>query len=94
MKESNIEAKETIEMSLRLLGGMEVNEKMDTHETEEEREKKRKLDEGKEGKMTKPNEDMAHLKSDIMEALRKSDEKMDSYSRKTDEKNGMLLQKD
>ena len=36
--------------------------------------------------MTKPNEDMAHLKSDIMEALRKSDEKVDSYSRKTDEK--------
>ena len=36
--------------------------------------------------MTKPNEDVAHLKRDIMEALRKSDEKMDSYSRKTDEK--------
>ena len=86
MKANNIEAKETIEMSLRLLGGMEVNEQMDTHETEEDREKKRKLDEGKEGKMTKPNEDMAHLKRDIMEALRKSDEKMDSYSRKTDEK--------
>ena len=75
MKENNIEAKEMIEMSLRLLGGMEVNEQMDTHETEEDREKKRKLDEGKEGKMTKPNEDMAHLKRDIMEALRKSDEK-------------------
>ena len=42
MKENNIEAKETIEMSLRLLGGMDVNEKMDTHETEEEREKKKK----------------------------------------------------
>ena len=86
MKENNIEAKETIEMSLRLLGGMEVNEKMDTHETEEEREKKRKLDEGKEGKMTKPNEDMAHLKSDIMEALRKSDEKIECYSKKTEER--------
>ena len=48
--------------------------------------KKRKRDEGKEGKMTKPNDDMAHLKRDIMEALRRSDEKMDSYSRKTDEK--------
>ena len=55
---------------------------MDTHETEEDREKKRKLDEGKEGKMTKPNDDMAHLKRDIMEALKRSDEKMDSYSRK------------
>ena len=40
MKENNIEAKETIEMSLRLLGGMEVNEQMDIHETEEDREKK------------------------------------------------------
>ena len=79
MKENNIEAKETIEMSLRLLGGMDVSEQMDTHETEEDREKKRKLDEGKEGKMTKANED-------IMEAFKKSDEKMDSYSRKTDEK--------
>ena len=46
----------------------------------------KKLDEGKEGKTTKPNDDMVYLKRDIMEALRKSDEKMDSYSRKTDEK--------
>ena len=75
MKANNIEAKATIEMSLRLLGGMEVNEQMDTHETEEDREKKRKLDEGKEGKMTKLNDDMAHLKRDIMEALKRSDEK-------------------
>ena len=44
MKENNIKANETIEMSLRLLGGMEANEHMDTHETEEDREKKRKLD--------------------------------------------------
>ena len=36
--------------------------------------------------MTKANEDMAHLKRDIMEAFKKSDEKMDSCSRKTDEK--------
>ena len=36
--------------------------------------------------MTKPNDDMAHLTRDIMEALTRSDEKMDSYSRKTDEK--------
>ena len=86
MKENNIEAEETIEMSLRLLGGMDVNEKMDTHETEEEREKKRKLDEGKEGKMTKPNEDMAHLCCDIMEALRKSDEKIECYSKRTEER--------
>ena len=40
MKENNIEAKETIETSLRLLGGMEVNEQMDSLKTEEDREKK------------------------------------------------------
>ena len=83
MKEKNIKANETIEMSLRLLGGMEANEQMDTHETEEDREKKRKLDEGKEGKATKPSDDMAHLRKDIMEALKK-----------IRRKNGMLLQKE
>ena len=36
--------------------------------------------------MTKPNEDMAHVKRDIMEALKKSDEKMECYSRKTEER--------
>ena len=36
--------------------------------------------------MTKPNEDMAHLKSDIMEALRKSDEKIECYSKRTEER--------
>ena len=86
MKENNIEAKATIEMSLRLLGGMEVDEQMDTQETEEDREKTRKLEEGKEGKATKPTDDMVYLKRDIMEALQRSDEKMDGYSRKTDEK--------
>ena len=40
MKENNIKANETIEMSLRLLGGMEANEHMDTHGTEEDRKKK------------------------------------------------------
>ena len=75
MKDNNIDANETIEMSMRLLGGMEVNEQMDTHETEEDREKKRKLDEGKEVKATKPSEDIAHLRKDIMEALKKTDEK-------------------
>ena len=80
MKENNIQAKATIEMSLRLL------EQMDTHETEEDREKKRKLEEGKEGKATKPTDDMVYLKRDIMEALKRSNEKVDSYSKKTDEK--------
>ena len=83
---NNIEAEATLEMSLRLLRGMEMNEQMDTHETEEDREKKRKLEERKEGKMTKPNEDTVYLRRDFMEALRRSDEKMESYSRKTHEK--------
>ena len=85
-KENNIQAAATIEMSLRLLGGMERNEQRDTHETEEGREKKRKLEEGKEGQMTKPNDDTVYLRRDILVALKRLDEKLDSYSRKTDEK--------
>ena len=48
--------------------------------------KKRKLEEGKEGKMTKPNDDTVYLRRDFMEALKRSDEKMERYSRKSDEK--------
>ena len=36
--------------------------------------------------MTKPNDDTVYLRRDSMEALKRSDEKMESYSRKTDEK--------
>ena len=61
IKENNIEAEATIEMPLRLLGGVEKNGQMDTHETEEDMEKKRKLEEGKEGEATKPNDDMVYL---------------------------------
>ena len=60
IKENNIEAEATLEMSLRLLGGMEKNEQMDANEIEEDRDKKRKLEEGKEGKMTKPNDDTVY----------------------------------
>ena len=52
MKEHNTEAEATIEMSLRLLGGMKMNEQMDTHETEEDREKKEKA--GRRKKKEKP----------------------------------------
>ena len=75
IKENNIEAEAAIEMSLRLLGEVEKNEQKDTHETEEDREKKRKLEEGNEGTATKANDDMVYLKRDIMEALKRSDEK-------------------
>ena len=58
--------------------------------------KKRKLEEVKERKMTKPNEDTVYLKRDIMEALKRSDEKngkvlkkdrrkMENFSRKVDD---------
>ena len=50
MRENNIEAKAPIEMSSRLLGGMEVNEQMDTHEIEEDREKKESWMKEKKGK--------------------------------------------
>ena len=103
IKGNNIEAEATFEMYLRLLGGMDKNEQMDTHETEEDREKKRKLEEGKEGKMTKPNDDTVYLRRDIMEALKRSDEKwkatqikteekMDDFSRKADEMLEQFLQ--
>ena len=86
IEENNIGAEATLEVSLRLVGGMEKNEQMDTQETEEDREKKRKLEEGKEGKMMKPSDDTVYLRRDVMEALKTSDEKMESYSRKADEK--------
>ena len=86
IEENNIEAEATLELSLRLLGGVEKNEQMDLHETEKDREKKRKLEEGKEGKMTKPDDDTVYLRREKMEALKRSDEKMESYSRKADEK--------
>ena len=49
IEENNIGTETTIGMSLRLLGGMEKSELMDTLESEEER-KKRNLDEVSEGK--------------------------------------------
>ena len=36
--------------------------------------------------MTKPNDDTVYLRRDVMEAFKRSDEKMESYSRKADEK--------
>ena len=49
--------------------------------------------EGKEGKSTKPNDDMVYLKRDIMEALKRSDEKWIATQGKP-MKNGKLLKKD
>ena len=91
-KENNIGAEATIEMSLRIFGGMEKGELMDTLETEEEREKKRKLEEMCEGKSTRPSEDAVFLRKEIIDALERSDEQMESYSKKTDEKMVNFLQ--
>ena len=41
IEESNIESGATIEMSLRIMGGMEKEELMETSETEEERQKRK-----------------------------------------------------
>ena len=75
IEENNTEAEATLGMSLRFLGGMEKNEQMDAHATEEDREKKRKFEEGKDGKMMKPNDDTVYLRRDTMEALKRSDQK-------------------
>ena len=70
IEENNIGTETTIEMSLRLLGGMEKSELMDTLESEGDREKKRKLDEMSEGKRTRPSEDALFLRTEIIDALK------------------------
>ena len=67
-------------------GRNEKSELMDTLESEEDREKKRKLEETCEGKLTRLSEDAMFLRREIIDALKGSDVKMESYSRKTDEK--------
>ena len=81
-EENNIEAEAALEMSLRLLGGMEKSEPMDTLESEEDREKKRKLEEMCEGKLTRPSEDAMFLRKEIIDALNRSDEKWKVTQRK------------
>ena len=92
IEESNIGTETTIDMSLRLQGGMEKSELMDTLESEEDREKNRKLEETCESKLMRPSEDAMFSRKDIIDALKRSDEKMESYSRKTDEKIEKFLQ--
>ena len=64
---------------------------MDTLESEEDREKKRKLEETCEGKLTRPSEDAMFFRQEIIDALKRSDEKTESESRKTDEKMEQFL---
>ena len=62
MEENNIGSETTIEMSLRILGGTDKSESMNTLESEEDRDKRRMLTEVSEGKLTRPNEDALFLK--------------------------------
>ena len=78
MEENNIEAESTIEMSLRLLGGMDESDTRDLSETEEETEKERKLEETSKGKSTRSSEESIFLQREIIDAIRKSDEKMET----------------
>ena len=57
-----------------------------THKKQRKTEKKRKFEEGKEGKVLKPSDDAVYLRRDIMEAFKRSDEKMENYSRKANGK--------
>ena len=55
---------------------------MDSLESEDEREKKSKLEEMTEGKSTRPSEDAMFLRTEIIDAIKRSDEKMEAYSKK------------
>ena len=92
IEENNIGAKTTIEMSLRLLGGMEENDMKDSFETEEEREKKRKLEETSRSKSTRLSDETIFLQREIIDAFTRSDEKMETNSKKVDEKIDKFLQ--
>ena len=92
MEVNNSEAESTIEMSLRLLGGMDERDMKDSSETEEETEKKRKLEETSKGKSTKSSGESMFLQREIIDAIRKSVQKMEANSRKADEKMDKFLQ--
>ena len=68
------------EMSLRLLGGMDESDMKDTSETEEEREK-RKLEETGKSKSKRTSEESIFLQKETIDALRKSEEKMEIHSK-------------
>ena len=82
--ENNIEAGGTIEMSLRIMGGMEKEELMETSETEEEI-KKRKLIELSESKPSRLSEDAVYLRMERISAIKRSDEKVENFSKRTEE---------
>ena len=54
----------------------------DSSKKEVEREKKRKLEESSKGKSMRLSDERLFLPREIMDAIRKSDEKMEAYSKK------------
>ena len=94
MEENNIETETTIEISLRQLGVMERSGLMDTLESEEDREKK-KLYEVSEGKLTGPSEDALFLRKEIIDVLKRSqeknEEKMEQFLQKITDSVGAQL---
>ena len=90
LEENNIGTEITIDMCLRLLGGMEKSELMDTLESEEDREKKRKLEDACEGKLTRPSEDAMFFRQEIIDALKTSDEKNGKLIKENRRKDGTV----
>ena len=86
IEENNIGAETAIEMSRRLLGGMVESDMKDTSETEEEREKKRKVEETSKSKSMRTSEEPVFLQREIIDAIRKSEEKTEIYQRSTHDK--------
>ena len=76
IEENNIGAEATIEMSLRLLGGMEENVVMESLESEDE--------------STRPSDDAMFLRREIFDAITRSSEKIETYLKKADEKYGQI----
>ena len=77
-----------VEMSLRMLGGTEENvsmgslESLESGEDSRADERTRKLG----GKTTRPSEDAMYLRKEIVDAIRRTSEKIETHSQKVDEK--------
>ena len=93
IEESNIEVESTIEMFLRLLGGMDESDMKDSSETKERKRKKRKLEETSEGKSTRTSEESMFLQREIIDAIIRLDEKMENLLKKSQRKYGQVSQK-
>ena len=64
---------------------MEKTEMMDSFESEEEREKRGSWKKWVKTKSTRPSDDAMFVRREIIDAIKRSDEKMETYSKKADE---------